>query len=119
MTQLSIDLFGINNCDTVKKARAWLTEQGIDYTFHDFKKTGVNQQQLQHWAEQLGWETLVNKKGLTWRRLPEKDKADLDQAKAFRLMQANTSLIKRPVLQYSDQVLVGFDALSWQNMLAQ
>lgn len=119
MTQLPINLFGINNCDTVKKARAWLTEQGIGYTFHDFKKVGVNQQQLQQWAEQLGWEALVNKKGLTWRRLSEADKADLDQVKAFTLMQANTSLIKRPVLQHGDQVLVGFDTLSWQNMLAQ
>ena len=117
MTQLIVDLFGISNCDTVKKARTWLAEQGINYTFHDFKKVGVDHQQLQYWSDQLGWETLVNKRGLTWRRLPEADKTDLDQAKAFTLLQANTSLIKRPVLQVGEQVHIGFDALSWQNLL--
>ena len=118
MTQLAVDIFGIQNCDTVKKARTWLAEQGIDYTFHDFKKEGVSCAQLQDWAGQVGWETLINKRGLTWRRLPPADKVDLNQTKAFALLQANTSLIKRPVLQVGDQTQVGFDTLSWQKVLA-
>jgi len=113
-----IVVFGIKNCDTVKKARAWLAQQNIDYIFHDFKQDGVSCEQLQHWANHVGWETLVNKKGLTWRRLPEADKTDIDSVKAFALMQTHTGLIKRPVLQISAHIQVGFDALSWQNLLA-
>ena len=105
-----ITLYGIPNCDTVKKARTWLDQAGLDYQFHDFKKAGLDAATVAGWLRQVPWETLVNKKGTTWRALPDERKAGItDAAAATALMLEQTSVIKRPVLCVSDQVLVGFD----------
>jgi arsenate reductase (glutaredoxin) len=107
-------LYGIPNCDTVKKARAWLTEHGVAYDFHDFKKQGVPATELDAWLKAVGWETLVNRKGTTWRKLDEATRtAVVDPASAKALMLAQASVIKRPVVQWADGVTVGFDAEAW------
>lgn len=108
-----ITFYGIPNCDTVKKARAWLDRHGVAYQFHDFKKLGVTADQLNAWANAAGWEVLLNRRGTTFRGLSDTDKADIDRAKALRLMEAHTSLIKRPVVSDgAAKVTVGFsDAL--------
>lgn len=103
-------LYGISNCDTVKKARAWLDTAGVSYAFHDYKKLGAPPAKLAAWARQVGWEKLLNRAGTTFRKLPEADRADLDEAKALALMSAHPSLIKRPVVEHGDTLLVGFDA---------
>ena len=112
-----IELYGIPNCDTVKKARAWLEANGVDYTFHDYKKEGADPARLAAWGEALGWEALLNRRGNTFRALSEADKADIDRAKALRLMVANPSLIKRPVIEHAGGVLAGFDAGTWEAAL--
>ncbi len=101
-------IYGIRNCDTMKKARAWLDAHGVAYAFHDYKTQGVDRARLEGWAEAVGWDTLLNRAGTTFRRLPEADKQDLDAAKAIALMRAQPSLIKRPVLELGDRLLVGF-----------
>jgi Spx/MgsR family transcriptional regulator len=103
-------LYGIPNCDTVKKARTWLTEQGVDYTFHDFKKQGVPQPQIDTWLAAVGWETLINRKGTAWRGLDDATKAAVvDAASARAVALASPSVIKRPVVQWADgTVTVGF-----------
>ena len=101
-------LYGIPNCDTVKKARVWLEAAGIAFTFHDYKKLGVDAAQLAKWCDALGWETLLNRAGTTFKKLPDADKADLNQAKAIALMIAQPSMIKRPVLESEGLLLVGF-----------
>ena len=108
-------LYGIPNCDTVKKARAWLTEHGVEYTFHDFKKQGVPASDLDGWLKAAGWETLVNRKGTTWRKLDEAERSKVaDAASAKVLMLNNASVIKRPVVAWADgAVTVGFDATGW------
>ena len=108
-----IHFYGIPNCDTVKKGRAWLEARSLDYTFHDYKKEGVDPVKLAAWSDAAGWETLLNRRGTTFRGLSEADKADIDRAKALRLMVANASLIKRPVVEHAGGVLVGFDAGEW------
>src|SRR5690606_31651828 len=105
---MSIDFYGIPNCDTVKKARKWLDAKGIGYTFHDYKKEGADPARLARWAAQAGWEKVLNRAGTTCRKLPEEDKAGLDAAKAVTLMAANPSCIKRPVVEYPGGLLVGF-----------
>ena len=90
-------LYGIPNCDTVKKARSWLDSRGIQYAFHDYKKAGADPAKLAEWSKALGWEALLNKRGTTFRKLDEADKADLDEAKAIRLMAENPSLIRRQI----------------------
>ncbi len=102
-------LYGIPNCDTVKKARAWLAARGTIYAFHDYKKAGVDEQALDRWIAGAGWEVLLNRSGTTFRKLPEADKAGLDAAKARALMIAQPSTIKRPVLERGDKLLIGFD----------
>lgn len=106
-----ITLYGIPNCDTVKKARTWLTEHGVDYQFHDFKKQGVPAQLLPQWLADAGWQTLVNRKGTTWRKLDEATRdAVVDDASATALMLAQPSVIKRPVVAWSHgPISVGFD----------
>ena len=104
-----IILYGIRNCDTVKKARSWLDQHNIDHELVDFKKTPPSADQLRSWCQQCDWEPLVNRRGTTWRKLSDSDKQDLDQNKAIALMQANSSLIKRPVWQIGQQILIGFD----------
>lgn len=101
-------LYGIPNCDTVKKARAWLAAHDIDYAFHDYKKAGVDAGALRGWVDRLGWEVLLNRAGTTFRALSDADKADLDVEKAIAIMLANPSTIKRPVLESGDVLLAGF-----------
>ena len=107
-------LYGITNCDTVKKARAWLAAQGVAYEFHDFRKLGVPQPQLDGWIAQVGWEKLVNRKGTTWRKFdPATQQAVQDAATARALMLAQPSVIKRPVVEWGGQSTVGFDPEAW------
>ncbi|MFN0313759.1 MAG: ArsC family reductase [Burkholderiales bacterium] len=101
-------IFGIKNCDTMKRAFAWLGGHGVPYTFHDYKKAGVSAGQLRSWAAQAGWEALLNTRGTTWRKLAPEQQAGLDEDKAIALMMANPSLIKRPVLEHGKSLLVGF-----------
>ncbi len=103
-----IVVHGIANCDTMKKARTWLEGQGIAHDFHDYKKIGISAEKLEAWADAVGWEVLLNKAGTTFRKLPDSDKAGIDRAKAIALMVEQPSLIKRPVLEHSGVVLVGF-----------
>ncbi len=112
-----LNLYGIPNCDTMKKARVWLEEQGLDFEFHNYKKVGIDNATLQKWADQVGWELLVNRRGTTWRKLPEADREAINEALAIELMVANPSLIKRPVLDTGSQLLVGFNPTEWQQQL--
>ena len=114
---MTITLYGIPNCDTVKKARAWLAERGIDYAFHDYKKSGVDRDQLAGWVDQLGWEKLLNRAGTTFKKLPDDMKADLDAAKAIAIMIENPSAIKRPVVEHAGGLLLGFDPAAWAKAL--
>jgi len=115
MKSSTLTLYGIANCNTVKNARAWLTEQGVAYVFHDFKKQGVPADQLSGWIAAVGWQQLLNRKGTTWRKLDEATRAGtLDEASATALMLAQPSVIKRPVVVWpKGQVSVGFDAASF------
>ena len=108
MTKLT--LYGIPNCDTVKNARNYLDARGLDYNFHDYKKAGVTPEHLERWSKSVGWERLLNKAGTTFKKLPDADKADIDEAKAITLMIANPSMIKRPVVEGGKTLLVGFNA---------
>jgi arsenate reductase len=101
-------LYGIRNCDTMKKAWTWLDQNGVAYDFHDYKKQGVDRATLEGWVEQLGWELLLNRAGTTFRKLPEAERQDLDREKAIRLMLEQPSMIKRPVLDAGGRLLVGF-----------
>jgi arsenate reductase (glutaredoxin) len=113
-----IILYGIPNCDTVKKARVWMDNQGLPYTFHDYKKSGVDAAKLAEWCEAKGWETILNRAGTTFKKLADNDKSDLDQAKAISLMLAQPSMIKRPVAEYSGACLVGFKLPEWEAAFA-
>ncbi|MFN3667776.1 MAG: ArsC family reductase [Brevundimonas sp.] len=105
---MTYTLYGIPNCDTVKKARVWLTEHGVAFDFHDYKKAGIDRPRLETWVAEHGWETVLNRAGTTFRALPESDKTGLDAAKAVDLMLAQPSMIKRPVLDLGGRTLVGF-----------
>ena len=105
---MSATLYGIKNCDTMKKARAWLDAKGVPYTFHDYKAEGIDRPRLEAWAGSVGWETLLNRAGTTFRKLPDGDRADLDERKALALMLDQPSMIKRPVLDLGGRLLVGF-----------
>lgn len=105
---MDLILYGIRNCDTVKRARAWLDEHGVAYTFHDFKAAGVDRTSLERWCSRHGWETVLNRAGTTFRRLDAAQQQDLDEAGAVALMLAQPSLIKRPVLEGAAVSLVGF-----------
>jgi Spx/MgsR family transcriptional regulator len=108
-----ITLYGIPNCDTVKKARAWLNAHGQAHNFHDYKQSGADAAQLKRWCEALGWETVLNRAGTTFRKLPGTDKVKLDQSKAIALMLAQPSMIKRPVVEHPGGLLVGFKPDQW------
>jgi arsenate reductase (glutaredoxin) len=111
---MNVILYGIPNCDTVKKARAWLTEHGVDYNFHDFKKQGVPADHLDAWMAELGWEKLVNRQGLMWRKLDPAVQAKVkDAASAKALLLAQPSVIKRPVVEWNRKATVGFKADEW------
>jgi len=113
-----ITVYGIPNCDTVKKARAWLGEHGMTHQLHDFKRQGLPEQALDHWLANVEWSVLLNRKGTTWRQLDEATRAAVvDPASARALMLTHTSVIKRPVVQWSDGISVGFDADDWAQRL--
>ena len=106
---MTITIYGIKNCDTMKKARAWLDSHGVTYAFHDYKTAGIERERLERWAKKAGWETLLNRAGTTFRKLPDKDKDGIDEKKAIKLMLAQPSIIKRPVLDLGGgKLLVGF-----------
>ena len=106
---LPVTIYGIKNCDTMKKARAWLDKRGVDYAFHDYKTAGIERGRLEQWEKKVGWETLLNRAGTTFRKLPDKDKTALSAKKAMALMLAQPSMIKRPVLDLGGgKLLVGF-----------
>ncbi len=108
MPKAPVTIYGIKNCDTMKKARAWLDAKGVAYAFHDYKTAGVDRGHLERWVKEAGWETVFNRAGTTFRNLPEKDKQGLNEKKAVALMLANPSMIKRPVLERGAKLLVGF-----------
>mgnify|MGYP000403223601 CR=1 FL=1 len=110
-------VFGIKNCDTMKKAFAWLGEQGVAYEFVDYKKAGVAEARLPDWSARAGWQKLLNTRGLMWRKLSEEERSDVDEAKALRLMSQYPSLIKRPVLDTGTALLVGFDPAQYGEVL--
>ena len=105
---MTTTMYGIKNCDTIKKARTWLQEHGVAYDFHDYKVSGISAEKLRDWVAQVGWEILLNRAGTTFRALPDGDKLSLDEAKAIALMVAQPSMIKRPVLESAGPLLVGF-----------
>lgn len=106
---MPVTIYGIRNCDTMKKARAWLDRHGVDYAFHDYKSAGVDRAQLERWAKKVGWETLLNRAGTTFRKLPDKEKDGITATKAIVLMLRQPSMIKRPVLEAGGgTLLVGF-----------
>jgi len=105
---VAVTIYGIRNCDTMKKARAWLGGRGVAYQFHDYKVAGLERQRLEAWAATVGWETLLNRAGTTFRKLPDKDRDGLTEKKAIALMLAQPSMIKRPVLDVDGTLLVGF-----------
>ena len=110
-------LYGIPNCDTVKKARTWLDAKGLAYAFHDYKKAGADPAKLAEWCQVAGWEKVLNRAGTTFKKLPDADKDGLDQAKAITLMAANPSCIKRPVVEHRGGLLIGFKPEEWEAAL--
>jgi arsenate reductase (glutaredoxin) len=115
---MSITIYGIKNCDTMKKARAWLDSHGLAYDFHDYKTAGIGKEKLKQWSDQLGWEALLNRAGTTFRKLPDSDKEGLNERKALALMLAQPSMIKRPVLDLGGKLLVGFKPDSYASEMA-
>ena len=115
---MTIKLYGIPNCDTVKKARKWLEARGIDYAFHDYKKEGADPQKLERWIAEKGVDVLLNRRGTTFRKLPDAQKADIDAARAVTLLQEHPSMIKRPVVEHAGGLLVGFNQLEWEAALS-
>ena len=107
-------MYGIRNCDTVKKARAWLDERGIVYGFHDYKTAGIDRERLEGWCRELGWEALLNRAGTTFRKLPDVDRQAIDARKAVKLMLAQPSMIKRPVLEVRGRLLAGFSPEAYE-----
>jgi Spx/MgsR family transcriptional regulator len=114
---MAVTIHGIRNCDTMKKAFAWLDGRGVAYRFHDYKTAGLDRALLESWVKQAGWEALLNRAGTTFRKLPEAEKADLTEQKAIALMLAQPSMVKRPVLDASGRLLVGFSPDAWAKAL--
>ena len=116
---MSLTIYGIKNCDTMKKARAWLDKVGKPYAFHDYKAAGIDRARLERWVREAGWESVLNRAGTTFRKLPDADKAGLDGRKAVALMLAQPSMIKRPVLELGgDEIMVGFRPEDYRAALA-
>jgi len=107
---LTITIYGIKNCDTMAKARAWLDSKGVKYKFHDYKETGIDRAHLEQWVQDVGWETLLNRAGTTFRKLPDAQKTGLNESKSISLMMAQPAMIKRPVLDIGKRRIVGFKA---------
>ncbi|MGV8937789.1 MAG: ArsC family reductase [Allorhizobium sp.] len=105
---MTVTIYGIKNCDTMKKARQWLAGHAIEATFHDYKAEGIDREHLQRWCDVAGWETVLNRSGTTFRKLAEADRQDLDTAKAVDLMLAQPSMIKRPVVEDGERLIIGF-----------
>ncbi|WP_395665650.1 ArsC family reductase [Methylocella sp.] len=105
---MTATIYGIKNCDTMKKARAWLDGRGVAYAFHDYKAAGIDRARLEAWTREIGWEKLLNRSGTTFRKLPEAEKTGLDEKRAIALMLAQPSMIRRPVLDLGEQLVVGF-----------
>jgi arsenate reductase len=114
---MALTLYGIPNCDTIKKARTWLEKRGVNYGFHDYKKAGIDETKLREWAAEVGWETLLNRRGTTFRGLPDETKAHLDEDIAIALMISNPSMIKRPVLESEGPLLVGFKSSEYEEIV--
>lgn len=114
MKATTTNVFGIPNCDTVKKARKWLDANDISYEFHDYKKKGIDKKTLSTWSKELGWEALLNRRGTTWRKLDDDVKSSINEARALDLMVEHTSMIKRPVIDTGKQLLLGFDEAAYQ-----
>ena len=111
-----VTLFGIPNCDTIKKARSWLQTHNIDYQFHDYRKQGVNLEMLQSMAAELGWEAMLNRRGTTWRALPETVKTQIDEPAALQIMLDSPAIIKRPILAYAERLHLGFSNQQYQEI---
>ena len=112
----AVTLYGIPNCDTIKKARNWLQEHAVEYRFHDYRKQGVDGDQLQAMAAQLGWEVMLNRRGTTWRALPDQVKEQIDEASAVKLMLDNPAIIKRPIVELDDGLHIGFNPQQYQEI---
>jgi len=110
-------LYGIPNCDTIKRARKWLDDKNIPYEFHDYKKAGIGRKTLQNWCKEFGYETLINKRGTTWRKLEDQLKNNINETSAIKIMQENTSVIKRPVLISDHTKIVGFNEADYKSLL--
>lgn len=110
-----ITLYGISNCDTIKKARAWLGNNGIEYIFHDYRKQGLERDQLEAWSDELGWESLLNRRGSTWRQLPESIRATINRDQAISLMLEHPAMIKRPLLDLGQSRKLGFKDTDYQS----
>lgn len=115
---MSVTIYGIKNCDTIKKARNWLESHDVAYRFHDYKAEGIEQAKLVEWCERAGWETVLNRAGTTFRKLPDVDRQDLDAEKAIALMLAQPSMIKRPVLEADGKLLIGFKPERYEEAFA-
>ena len=113
---MTVRIYGIKNCDTMQKAFAWLDSHKVPYEFHDYKKAGVPPGKLQEWAAKAGWEKLVNSRGPTWRKIPDAEKAGLNQAKALALLEKNPSAIKRPIVEAGARLAVGFDTAEFAKL---
>ena len=111
-------LYGIANCDSIKKARRWLNDHHIEYQFHDYKKQSLTEQKLQQWVQQVGWEILLNKRSTSWRKLDEQHKISVDEPSAIQIMLNNPSIIKRPVLDFKGNLIVGFKAENYEKLFA-
>ena len=115
-TALTITIYGIKNCDTMKKARSWLDDHGVAYDFHDYKTAGIAKDKLKQWSEEVGWETLLNRAGTTFKKLPDADKEGITEKKAIALMLAQPSMIKRPVLDTKGKLTVGFQPEAYKKL---
>ena len=112
-----ITVYGIPNCDTMKKARKWLDANGVKYEFHDYRKQGVPENKLNAWVKEVGWDRVLNKRGTTWRKLDDSVKENIDQTQAINIMLENPSIIKRPVLESGDTLLIGFNDADYQQLV--
>lgn len=115
---MTVTIYGIKNCDTVKKARQWLDDHGVAYDFHDYKAAGIDRARLSAWADELGWDKLLNRAGTTFRKLPDAEREHVDRDKAIALMEAQPSMIKRPLLDLGNKRLLGFKPADYQEALA-
>ena len=115
-----LTVYGIRNCNTMKKAFAWLDEHGVDYAFHDYKKQGLDRDRVEQWLDQAGWESLINKRGMTWRRLAAETRDNMDRETAIEVMLDNPSIIRRPLIEREDgEIMLGFDQDRYQETLGQ